>query len=117
QRAHFQEARPDMPEAVDDHRHPRTAAGNKILIENEERLHRLYFAVGVPYGEVSIVESLADRIFDQLVVARMLAFAGKRMLPAAATHKIRPRENLDGPNPAHVLLRNTRWCIHGRRGR
>ncbi len=87
QRSHLQEARPHARDGIDQCPDLRPYADQEILIENEEWLNGDNLAVRVLNGEIPIIESLPDRIFDELVVAMILAFTSKSALPVAAVRQ------------------------------
>src|SRR5262249_26252852 len=86
--------RPQPPDCGGQRRRP-AAAGEEILVEDEEGVHGEHVAARVPDDEVAIVEPLLDRSFDQLVIAMMLAHAGEGAAPPRAMREFGPRHDLD----------------------
>ena len=81
QRPHEQEPRPDLSHDPRELPHRLACAVQNVLVDEEERLHRARRARVVLDHEVPVIEVLADRVFDDSVVAMVLAVAVERRAP------------------------------------
>jgi len=53
----------------------------QIQVENKERLNGANHSKDILDGEVPVIEVPVDSIFDQFIIAMVLAFGRKRMRP------------------------------------
>jgi hypothetical protein len=88
ERAHFQKARPYASDGVDQNPSLEADPGDEILVKEEEWLNRDHLAAFVLYSKIFILESFQYRIFNEFVVATVLALIGKSALLTIAARQV-----------------------------
>src|ERR1700756_4001922 len=89
------EAGPYPANRVNQLAEPGRQSDQKVLVEQKERLHGAGGARVVPEDEIAVVEFGMKRVLDELVVAMILAFLAKRVVPERLLPQTVARNDVD----------------------
>ena len=81
---HSHKARPYVANCINQIADLGGRADKHILVENKERLNRTNLAMRILDCKITILESLQDRVFNDLVVSGVLSFVFKSVGPMEA---------------------------------
>lgn len=92
---HSHKARPYVANCIDQIADLGGCADKHILVENKERLDRANLAMRILDRKITILESLQDRVFNDLVVSGVLSFVFKSVRPMEAVRQFVTSNCLD----------------------